>query len=241
MQVWSDSQHVLDICFRQCAGNGLRHDDHDPIFGGKRVYIVCVAIWVVALLARLPDILEETGKFGWTGNAFVCDVTHTNNQCNNVGPFINHIINISMVIIFYSAVIINMIKMRHNVYGPHEVEYTDLMKSISLTLLLLTITYLMFLLPLIFFERCSLVDQLSLDYQAAVASWYWWLYGVNFLTYLISNSRIRAAYRQFFKDVRQAVWRRQPSSARNDNSSTVFKDELRDMSSENSALRKTSK
>lgn len=180
-------------------------------------------------------------------------------------------------------------------YGPHEVEYTDLMKSISLTLLLLTITYLMFLLPLIFFERCSLVDQLSLDYQAAVASWlvlgkkihscqrchlhllvetmsqwtkgkkshiyvmqnelylasvapsctctcrYWWLYGVNFLTYLISNSRIRAAYRQFFKDVRQAVWRRQPSSARNDNSSTVFKDELRDMSSENSALRKTSK
>ena len=63
MPVWSDSQHVLDICFRQCAGNGLRHDDHDPIFGGKRVYIVCVAIWVVALLARLPDILEAGSSY----------------------------------------------------------------------------------------------------------------------------------------------------------------------------------
>ena len=56
-------------------------------------------------------------------------------------------------------------------YGPHEVEYTDLMKSISLTLLLLTITYLMFLLPLMIFEESVVVDQLSLNDQAAVASW----------------------------------------------------------------------
>ena len=30
---------------------------------------------------------------------------------------------------------------------------------------------------------------------------YWWIYGVNFIIYLITSPRIREAYRKFFKDV----------------------------------------
>lgn len=218
----------------------MHHDDHDSIFGGKRVYLVCLAIWLIAVGCRLPDIIGSTGQFGWTGNAFVCDIKHANAECNNVGPFINHIINITVVIVFYSAVIINMVKMRHKVYVPDEAEYTELIKSISLTLLLLTITYLAFLLPLMIFERCTVVGPQSIDIQSGVASWYWWLYGVNFLTYLTTNRRIRAAYRKFFEDVRVAVCgpRSQTPGVRSPDTSSVSRQEMRDMSSEDSALRK---
>ena len=40
---------------RQCGEASLSHDDHDKIFGGKRVYFVCLGIWVVSFLTILPD------------------------------------------------------------------------------------------------------------------------------------------------------------------------------------------
>ena len=34
----------------------MSHDSHDKIFGGKRVYLLCLAIWVVSLATILPDV-----------------------------------------------------------------------------------------------------------------------------------------------------------------------------------------
>jgi len=39
------------------VGRSLSHDEHDPVFGGKKVYIACLATWLSAFLALLPDII----------------------------------------------------------------------------------------------------------------------------------------------------------------------------------------
>ena len=40
-----------------CKGASLSHDDHDRLFGGKRVYLVCLFVWVVSMFMILPDII----------------------------------------------------------------------------------------------------------------------------------------------------------------------------------------
>ena len=52
---------VLMKIFRKCNGNGLRHYDHDPIFGGKKAYLVCVGIWLTAFVALVPDLIATLG------------------------------------------------------------------------------------------------------------------------------------------------------------------------------------
>ena len=37
--------------------------------------------------------------------------------------------------------------------------------------------------------------------RAVIASWYWWLCGVNFLIYFITSPRIRQAYTKFLEDI----------------------------------------
>ena len=51
---------VLMNIFSKCNGNGLRHYDHDRIFGGKRVYLACIGIWLTAFVALLPDVIGVT-------------------------------------------------------------------------------------------------------------------------------------------------------------------------------------
>ena len=51
---------LLMIVFSKCNGNGLRHYDHDPFFGGKKIYLACVGIWLTAFVALLPDITGVT-------------------------------------------------------------------------------------------------------------------------------------------------------------------------------------
>ena len=46
-----------NLC-RVCSGVSLAHDDHDKIFGGWRVYLVCGYIWVVTILTILSDIIK---------------------------------------------------------------------------------------------------------------------------------------------------------------------------------------
>eukprot|EP00092_Neocalanus_flemingeri_P006912 GFUD01007461.1.p1 GENE.GFUD01007461.1~~GFUD01007461.1.p1 ORF type:complete len:311 (-),score=29.27 GFUD01007461.1:236-1168(-) len=226
---------------RKCAGNSLKHDEHDPIFGGKKIYLACLGIWLTSFAALLPDIIGTTGQFGWTSSAYGCDNINTTNKCSNLGPFFNHIINLCAVVVFYSAYIINMMKIRNNVRKIHilgsEVEsYDELVKSISMTLLLLTIAYLAFLLPITIFETCSPAGALflSTDVRACIASWYWWLYGVNFIIYLTTNKRIKAAYRKFLKDVWKTFLGKNPESKENEDVSTIFWLELRNMNTERS-------
>ena len=42
---------------RECSGNNFQHDDHDRIFGGRKIYLVCLATWLVSAGILLPDII----------------------------------------------------------------------------------------------------------------------------------------------------------------------------------------
>ena len=48
--------YMNGFIFRECSGSPLTHDQHDAIFGGKRVYLVCLAAWIVSTLVLWPDI-----------------------------------------------------------------------------------------------------------------------------------------------------------------------------------------
>ena len=58
----SDITEVTFNNYRQCQGNRQLHDEHDPIFGGKRIYCVCFFIWLIPFLVRIPDIGKVTKK-----------------------------------------------------------------------------------------------------------------------------------------------------------------------------------
>ena len=46
-----------------CGGASLSHDKHDKIFGGKKVYLVCLLIWVVSFLTIMPDVMGVGPRF----------------------------------------------------------------------------------------------------------------------------------------------------------------------------------
>lgn len=64
------------------------------------------------------------------------------------------------------------------------------------TLLLLLVVYLLGLGPLLYAPFT-----VSSRAGGIIISIYWWLYGGNFLIYLTMHSRVRDAYRIFFKDI----------------------------------------
>ena len=82
-------------------------------------------------------------------------------------------------------------------------------KSIALTLLLLIVAYLAFLLPVVAVGwglwtpwRATTISN---KIKAVLASFYWWMYGVNFIIYLSTSYRIRKAYGRFLRDVLRTV------------------------------------
>lgn len=185
---------------RECCGNNFQHDDHDRIFGGRKIYLVCLSTWLVSAAILLPDIIGWTGYFGWTGSAYACDNITNYQKCSNIGPFTNLTLNFCTVIIFYAYVIIKMILMR--VEQPFRDNDQETFRSISLTMLLLTLVYLAFLLPIATCETCSPGSDLlrTTQERAILANWYWWTYAINFFVYLLTSKRIRAAYIRFCRD-----------------------------------------
>eukprot|EP00092_Neocalanus_flemingeri_P095019 GFUD01120869.1.p1 GENE.GFUD01120869.1~~GFUD01120869.1.p1 ORF type:complete len:378 (-),score=51.70 GFUD01120869.1:73-1173(-) len=199
-----------NLC-RQCGGASLSHDDHDKIFGGKRVYLVCLAIWVVSFLTILPEVMGYSGVFAWTGSPYGCDTVCPSEGCSNIGPFISVINNIIFMILFYAVIVIKMCMKRHQVFGSEVTEFTSMLKSISLTLSILIAAYLAFLIPVVS-SGWGLwpfkTSFLSYNAKAIIASIYWWMYGINFFIYLLSSSRIREAYRTFIKDMWKKIFKR---------------------------------
>ena len=83
----------------------------------------------------------------WTGGIYGCHNDHKTSLCSNIGPFINHVINISAVVAFYSLILFKMM-----LTSRHE----DIkLKNISFTVFTLTGAYIAFLTPLLARETCS--------------------------------------------------------------------------------------
>ena len=89
----------------------------------------------------------------WTGGIYGCHNDHKTILCSNVGPFMNHVINICAVVAFYSLILFKMRTSR-----PENIEtqnYSQNMKKISFTLFILTGAYITFLTPILALETCS--------------------------------------------------------------------------------------
>ena len=43
--------------FRECSGNNFEHDEHDRLFGGRKIYLVCLSTWLVSAGVLFPDII----------------------------------------------------------------------------------------------------------------------------------------------------------------------------------------
>ena len=116
-------------------------------------------------------LFQWTGSFGWTGSAYACDNITNYKKCSNIGPFTNLTLNFCTVIIFYAYVVIKMILMRQR--QPFQENNDEAFKSISLTMLLLTLVYLAFLLPIATFETCSPIADIleTTQERAIIANW----------------------------------------------------------------------
>jgi len=155
-------------------------------------------------MVLLPDIMGVTGEFLWTGSAYGCDNDHITSRCSNIGPFFNHVINLCAVIAFYSLILLQMLTSRRRNNSDRST-YDKNLRSISTTLILLSGAYIAFLLPIAAFESCgpwgTTDNYQSRNVRAGIASWYWWIYGVNFIIYLLTSPRIRQAYYRFLSDI----------------------------------------
>ena len=50
-------ENINIFCFSQCDGTTMNHDQHDVIFGGRRIYLICLGTWFISILTLLPDIM----------------------------------------------------------------------------------------------------------------------------------------------------------------------------------------
>jgi len=203
-----------------CGGASLTHDLHDKIFGGKRVYGVCLLIWVISFLTILPEVRGITGHFTWTNSPFGCDISCPDDGCLSVGSFLSIINSIVFMIIFYVIIIINMFRETTQIYGTEVTNHMSKLKSISRSISILIVAYLGCILPVVAFSWGywpSRAEYSSYKTKAIFASIYWWLYGINFFIYLATSSRIREAYKKFIKDMWKNVTH---SNGRNENEVT---------------------
>jgi len=115
--------------------------------------------------------------------------------------------------VFYVIIISNLYQKRKEVYEGDISNYMQMYKSISRTLSILILVYILFLTPLslyLLFEqeykwppqnKFFLYMGYIHDYGA------FWLFATNALVYLATNSRIREAYRTFMKDMWKKIFK----------------------------------
>merc|ERR1712013_677804 len=109
-----------NIC-TTCSGVSLAHDDHDQMFGGRRVYLVCAYIWLVTFLTILPDIIGAPGNHNYivASSDEMRDFTCSKDGCFKLFP----------------------------VYGSEIASYMAMVRSVSRTIASLIFVYLLCVLP----------------------------------------------------------------------------------------------
>jgi len=113
-----------NIC-ATCRGVSLNHDSHDKLFGGKKVYLVCVYIWMASILTVLPDsigVSKATSYFTWEhssnqapGSFDICDFSCPPEGCKKIFPVVSIINNIVFMSIFYIVILSYLYQKRKEV------------------------------------------------------------------------------------------------------------------------------
>jgi len=205
-----------NIC-ATCRGVSLNHDSHDKLFGGKKVYLVCVYIWMASILTVLPDIIGAPGSFSLSSLPDICDFGCPPEGCRKIIPVVSIINNIVFMSIFYIIIVSYLYKKRKEVgeqsclytsyyvqvYAENISDYMQMVDSISMTVSILVLLYLLFLIPMVYTYSGAWppTSKFSLYVFYIIDPLFYWLFAINAYIYSVTNSRIREAYRTFLKDM----------------------------------------
>lgn len=196
------------------VGNPAMHDKHrDVVFGRRGIYVVIFFIWVVGFISISPDVFGVTGVYRWTNTMYGCDVSYTNQTHNNMATALtgraNIFLNLLVIIVCYAIVarvlVLDQKEAHRTMRSPDGNMFTKHIK----VLFVLSIAYTICVVPASVLSW-GLFDKILAEYfsqqqlvilQAVSSCVYWAMYGLNFVLYITTSERIRAAYRVFLKDM----------------------------------------
>jgi len=193
-----------------CQGASLSHDGHDNIFGGKKVYLTCVYIWIISALTMLPEFMEGPGSItpSNAGPSHLCDFNCPTGGCLKIFPLLGIINNVFFMSMFYTIIIINLFHKKSQVYGEEISDYMEMVTSISRTVSILIFVYILSAIPLIYlisgqWPPTSRISLIIFFISSPITSW---LFALHTFIYLTTNHRIRVAYRTFLKDMWKKIF-----------------------------------
>lgn len=194
----------------QCreAGNPSFHSQHnDLLFGPRGVYCTIIFIWIWSFIAIAPDAFSVTGTYEWTNTMYGCNVSYTDHNHISYGMVINIGINLIIIFISYGILARQLIIDQSNNFEdlPDNNSFTKHIKM----LISLSIAYTICVLPASTFSwgifDTKLEKYIPAEHKQTIevmtSCLYWSMYSLNFLLYIATSERIRAAYKTFLKDV----------------------------------------
>jgi len=185
------------------AGNPSYHSKHnDPVFGATGIYLTIIIIWLLSFLSIVPDAFNLTGEYMWTDTIYGCDAVYSDHA--GYGMIANIVINLIIIVCSYSIVIHQLISDQFNDVGDNQNETNPYTKHIKM-FIFLSIAYTICIVPAFTLSWGMFNTQLDQYHQqilqAVTSCLYWSMYGLNFLLYIATSERMRAAYLKFMKDM----------------------------------------
>lgn len=209
---YADFLTMAAIAVTRSLGFILNHYNFRRVFGNlfspKMTCCVCILIWFLAFLILSPITFSLTignyyfGAFGYDVNHGKCEVL----QCETSEGFHpgGFIFSIAFFVPFLfllvsHIVVITVLELekRRSERGILAEQSQVPTGQIQVTLLVLSLAYFLFALPVLITENTNGNEILSIY----AYSWYWWMYAINFILYLITLKDFCAIYTLFFNDV----------------------------------------
>jgi len=172
---------------------------------------MCVGIWILTFIIISPITFSmkigpyKFGTFGYDKKFGKCDAVHCQYKDGFIpgGMIISVGFFVPFVIIIVSYVFISIIleldKRRTEKILKNQSQ--NPVGQIQMTLLALSISYVLFGLPMVIIENIVIKKHRDLV-SLCVYCWYWWMYAINFLLYILTLEDFRKLYRQLLSDMR---------------------------------------
>eukprot|EP00090_Calanus_glacialis_P001278 TRINITY_DN10896_c0_g1_i1.p1 TRINITY_DN10896_c0_g1~~TRINITY_DN10896_c0_g1_i1.p1 ORF type:complete len:373 (-),score=30.35 TRINITY_DN10896_c0_g1_i1:134-1252(-) len=214
---YADFLTMAAIAVTRSLGYILNHYNLEHIskiiFSPKLTSCACIVIWLLAFLILSPITFSLTigkyyfGTFGYDVKHGKCEVL----RCETSEGFYPgaFIFGIAFFVPFLfllvsHIVIITVLELEKRRTGRQILAAQSQVPTgqIQVTLLVLSLAYFLFALPVLLIENTKGRTELN---SLSAYSWYWWMYAINFILYLITLKDFRTIYCLFFNDVCELI------------------------------------
>jgi len=152
--------------------------------------------------------MQESGFYILPGSQDICEIFFPEDDRLKIFLFISLINNFVFMTIFYIFIVSYLYERRKEVYGSEIASYMAMVKSVSRTVALLVSVYVICLVPSFAFYLKQWPPSSEVVLYLLFNPVYFWINAVNVFIYLLTNKRIREAYRTFLKDVKEKIFSR---------------------------------